>query len=137
VNVAAEQSKPQIFVASKLANHDDRDNKAASPAHNISEKSGSVKTEGERQSWAVQALATPDKSIAIDWLEKLKVKGYEPFVIKAELKGQTWYRVRAGRFHTRAEAESLRSALQSQEGLRDAFVTPTTKSETAIALNPQ
>jgi cell division septation protein DedD len=139
-NAAAERPKAEIFVASEPANHDSTggENKTALPAiqQKAAEKSERAKKEGDRNGWAVQAVATTDKRIAVDWLEKLKAKGYEPFLIKAELKGQTWYRVRAGHFHTRAEAEALRSALQLQEGLEDAFVAPATKSETVIALSP-
>jgi cell division septation protein DedD len=137
--IALEQ--PEIFVASELTNRDSvgREDKLALPGRRASaaEKSHSAYKERERNGWTVQALATIDRGIAVDCLERLKVKGYSAFVVQAEVNGQTWYRVRAGHFHTRAEAESLRETLQSQEGFRDAFIAASARSETVVALNPQ
>lgn len=139
--IVIEPPKPEIFVASELTNHDSigPENKMNLYAtkQKAGQKSQSAKNEEVRNVWSAQAMATTDKAFATDWMEKLKAKGYNAFVIKAELKGQTWYRVRAGHFHTRAEAESLRATLQSEEGFRDAFVAPSTKSETLIALKPK
>jgi cell division septation protein DedD len=139
--IAYEQPKPEIFVASELTTHDSisPENKMSLHAtkQKASQKSQSARKEEVQNVWAVQAMATTDKGFATDWMEKLKAKGYNAFVIQAELRGQTWYRVRAGNFHTRGEAESLRATLQSEEGFRDAFVAASTKSENLIALNPK
>jgi cell division septation protein DedD len=86
--------------------------------------------------WTVQAMATTDRRIASHWLDRLKAKGYEAFVVKAEIKGQTWYRIRAGHFSTVKEAETLRTALRSEERVQDAFIAANTEPETLIALNP-
>ncbi len=94
------------------------------------------KKQERRNGWTVQAMATTDKQIASHWLDRLKGKGYEAFVVKADIRGQTWYRVRAGHFGTPKEAETLRTALKSQEGFRDAFVAANTDPEIVIALNP-
>lgn len=86
-------------------------------------------------SWTVQALATPDKQIAIDWMQKLKVKGYDAFVMEAYVRGQVWHRVRVGNFSTRRDAEALRAALASTEGLREPFVARNDHSEPLLTLN--
>lgn len=101
-----------------------------------SQKPQMAKKAEPKNAWAVQAVATTDERIARDWMEKLKAKGYDAFVVKAEIKGQTWYRVRAGNFSARQEAEALRTTLQSKEGFPDAFVVGSTKSGILIALNP-
>jgi cell division protein FtsN len=44
-------------------------------------------------------------------------------VVQAEAKGQTFYRVRVGRFATREEAELVRESLALHDGYRDAFLT--------------
>jgi hypothetical protein len=44
-------------------------------------------------------------------------------VAHVEVKGHTYYRVRAGRFAGREDAESLRQSLLQQERYRDAYVT--------------
>lgn len=139
-SIAVQRSQPDAIVASELPKPDSAGAKKTLSVPAVQKKTVEKSAGAEKVSdagWTVQAIATTDKRIASDWLEKLKAKGYEPFVIKAEIKGRTWYRVRAGRFHTPAEGESLRSALQSQEGLRDAFIAPTTKSDAVIALSLQ
>jgi cell division septation protein DedD len=134
--------EPQIFIASEQAPDDDfarAESKSALPKAKQQRPQRPVlaKKEQRENAWAVQAMATPDRRIAIDWLEKLKARGYDAFLIDAEIKGQTWYRVRAGSFSTRQEAEALRKILQSKEGFGDAFVAGSTKSETLTALNPR
>jgi cell division septation protein DedD len=136
-NISAEPAKafaPE-FANDSLAQGE---NKTAMPAFHdkTPEESARAKKEGRQGAWAVQAIATTDKGIATAWLEKLRAKGYEPFVVETEVKGQIRYRVRAGHFSTRAEAESLREILKSRDGLSDAFVALTTKSETVVALSP-
>ena len=80
-------------------------------------------------------MATTDKQLANDWLQKLKAKGYDAFLVTADINGNTWHRLRIGAFETREEAESLRAALQMKDGFRDAFVTTNAKPPTTIALN--
>ena len=45
--------------------------------------------------------------------ETLKTKGYDGYVVEANVKGQTYYRVRVGRLPNREEAESTRQSLGS------------------------
>ena len=129
-------AQPEIFVASELTNRDSpgHENKAAFSATQPSTDKARVK-EREKSTWTVQAVTTTSKATAVDWLDKLKAKNYSAFVVKAEINGQTWYRVRIGQFQKKAEAESLRATLQTEEGFRDAFIAASTKSETLAALN--
>jgi len=80
------------------------------------------KPQSPTKAWSVQALATTDKQLADDWINKLKAKGYQAFVINADINGKTWHRVRIGSFETRQAAENLRAALKTNEGFRDAYV---------------
>jgi cell division septation protein DedD len=93
-----------------------------------------AKRELPANGWSVQAMATTDKQLANDWLQKLKAKGYQAFVVNADINGQTWHRVRIGAFETRQDAENLRLALKSKEGFRDAFVAGNDKAATTLAL---
>ena len=72
--------------------------------------------------WAVQVLATPDRGIATVWMEKLKAKGYDAFVVEANINGKIWHRVRLGNFKTSREAETLGALVRLKEGFHDAFV---------------
>lgn len=73
--------------------------------------------------WSVQISAAPGKDIADTLVQRLKANGYDGYVVQAEVNGQTYYRVRVGRFDAREEAESVRQSLARQEGYRDAYLT--------------
>jgi hypothetical protein len=73
--------------------------------------------------WSVQISAAPAKDIADHLVQQLIAKGYDGYMVRAELKGQTYYRVRVGHFAEREEAESMRQSLARQEGYRDAYLT--------------
>ena len=78
---------------------------------------------GLSKKWSVQISAAPAKDIADALVQRLKGNGYDGYVVQAEVNGQTYYRVRVGRFDTREEAESVRQSLARQEGYRDAYLT--------------
>ncbi|HEY2922995.1 MAG TPA: SPOR domain-containing protein, partial [Candidatus Binatia bacterium] len=86
----------------------------------IAHSSGSANL---NKKWSVQISATPAKDIAGTLVQRLKDKGYDGYVVQAEVKGQTYYRVRVGHFAAREEAESVRQSLARQEGYRDAYLT--------------
>jgi cell division septation protein DedD len=73
--------------------------------------------------WSVQISAAPAKDIADTLVQRLKAKGYDGYLVQAEVKGQTYYRVRVGHFDSREKAESARQSLALQEGYRDAYLT--------------
>jgi cell division septation protein DedD len=73
--------------------------------------------------WSVQISAERAKDIADTLLQRLKAKSYDSYMVQAEVKGQTYYRVRVGHFDAREEAESVRQSLARQEGYRDAYLT--------------
>jgi cell division septation protein DedD len=72
--------------------------------------------------WSVQISAAPAKDIADSLVQRLKAKGYDGYVVQANVNGQTYYRVRVGHFDGRQEAESVRQSLAGQEGYQDAFL---------------
>ena len=73
--------------------------------------------------WSVQISAAPAKDIADALVQRLKTKGYDGYSVQAEVKGQTYYRVRVGQFDTRERAESVRQSLLRQEEYRGAYLT--------------
>lgn len=81
-----------------------------------------AKKESLERVWTVQVKSSPDKKFADRWADRLKTKGYDAFVVDADVKGQTWYRVRVGHFAARQEAEALRTTLESKEGLSGSFL---------------
>jgi cell division septation protein DedD len=83
----------------------------------------SQSTDDVSKKWSVQISAAPGKAVADTLVERLKAGGYDSYVVKAEVKGQTYYRVRVGHFDAREEAESVRQSLARQESYRDAYLT--------------
>ena len=73
--------------------------------------------------WSVQISAAPAKDVADNLAQRLIAQGYNGYVAQAEVKGQTYYRVRVGPFDARENAESARQSLARQEDYRDAYLT--------------
>ena len=72
--------------------------------------------------WSVQISAAPARNIADALAQRLITAGYDSYVVQAEVKGQTYFRVRVGHFAAQGEAESLRQVLAGNEDYRDAFL---------------
>jgi len=74
--------------------------------------------------WTVQVNATTNPQQATDLARGLRGKGYDAYTVQAPMHGQTWYRVRVGRFPSKDKAKELEAKLKSSEGMENAYVTP-------------
>jgi cell division septation protein DedD len=74
--------------------------------------------------WTVQVNATTNPQQASDLARTLRTKGYDAYTVQAPMRGQTWYRVRVGRFPSRDKAKELETRLKNLEGLENAYATP-------------
>ena len=72
--------------------------------------------------WSVQVSATRDPRTADGVLRRLKAKGYDAFVLKVRLRGETFYRVRVGHYVSLEEAQVVVSRLRREPGVPEAFV---------------
>ena len=135
IDTAGERAKPNAegtparqdgavrFAATKTSGADEAGaQKLLGPSRTIpaADPSGSVNV-GKK--WSVQISAAPAKDVAENLAQQLIAKGYDSYVIQAEVKGQTYYRVRVGHFAEREAAESIRQSLARQEGYRQAYLT--------------
>ena len=68
-------------------------------------------------SWFVQVGSYPESKTAARIAKKLSDKGYDTFVVAADIHGKKYHRVRIGRLASRAEAEKLQRALRDKENL--------------------
>jgi cell division septation protein DedD len=84
---------------------------------------GVTRNRGKEGSWTVQLAANRDKALAEKQAADLKARGYDGYVVETEREGQTWFRLRVGRFVVRADADALREALEAREGYRTPFIT--------------
>jgi cell division septation protein DedD len=65
--------------------------------------------------WAVQVNAFPNEKDAMSLTKKLADKGYDAYMVSADIRGRTWYRVRVGRLASRDEAKGLLETLKTKE----------------------
>lgn len=74
--------------------------------------------------WTVQVNATTSEAEATAMARRLRAKGYDAYTVQAPQRGQTWYRVRVGRFTSMEQAKSMERRLHTAEGLTNAYVAP-------------
>ena len=119
---AATQNGPARFAAKRAAAADGARVQALLEPAKTSPITQSAGGDSSKK-WSVQISAAPAEDIADTLVQRLKASGYDGYVVRAEVKGQTYYRVRVGHFDAREEAELVRQSLTRQEGYRGAYLT--------------
>jgi general secretion pathway protein D len=72
--------------------------------------------------WTVQVAALNQTRDAEGVASKLKDKGYDAYVVAAEVKSKIWHRVRVGQGVNLGQAVELRNALRARESFDQAFI---------------
>lgn len=72
--------------------------------------------------WAVQVNATKSAKTAKRLITQLRLRGYKAYLVEVRLRGETWYRVRVGRFGTMEEATAMVVRLKNKERYPRAFL---------------
>jgi general secretion pathway protein D len=72
--------------------------------------------------WTVQVASLNQTRDAEGVADKLKGKGYDSYVVAAEVKSKIWHRVRVGQGVDLSEAFELRTRLKAQENFDQAFI---------------
>jgi cell division septation protein DedD len=72
--------------------------------------------------YTVEASPTRSRSEAEQVLSSLRRRGYEATLVEVERDGDTWYRLRVGRYLTAAQATEAMRRLRDVEGVTHAFV---------------
>lgn len=67
--------------------------------------------------FTVQVAAVESRSAADEMIDRLKRKGHPAYYYDVVIGGKTYYRVRCGRFLSRAEAEDYAALLAKKEGV--------------------
>jgi hypothetical protein len=72
--------------------------------------------------FTVEASPTRDRGAADTLLANLKGRGYQASVVSVRRDGDTWYRVRIGRYPTAEQASEAMRRLRERDGVAHAFV---------------
>jgi cell division septation protein DedD len=72
--------------------------------------------------WVVQVASFADGKDADLLAKRLRDKGYDVYVIAADVGGKTWHRVQVGELASQQQAVDLQKSLKSSEKLEQAFV---------------
>lgn len=92
---------------------------AATPAPEEPESAAAA----EEQEWAIQVASLRDRNLASEQAGILSARGLPVFIETAELGDQgTWYRVLAGTYATKAEAERVLAKLHEDSRFTASFV---------------
>jgi cell division protein FtsN len=73
--------------------------------------------------WVVQVKSTTDKQAADSLQVALAREGFPAFVVSAEVRNQTWHRVRVGRYSERSDAEAVAGRLDQRTDVESTWVT--------------
>jgi cell division septation protein DedD len=112
-------AEPEPSPPAGLARADDitRAAPVPSPAARIGERDV-----GSGRSWSVQVNATRDETTANGLVRRLQERGYNAYVVRVGIQGDTWYRVRVGRFPTMEAATAVVVRLKNEERYARAFL---------------
>jgi len=75
-----------------------------------------------KQAWTVQVASFAQEKDAESLARKLTQKGYDVYIIAAEVGGKTQHRVQIGELTSRQKAFELQQTLKASEKLDQAFI---------------
>ncbi len=92
------------------------------PAVPVSTPPAAAPAPPRKAGWTVEASPSRDRAEVETLLAGLKSRGYDARVVSVRRDGDTWYRLRVGRYATSAEASEVMRRLREREGVSHAFV---------------
>ena len=78
---------------------------------------------GLANGWVVQVKSTDDESEARTLQAELSRSGFPAFVVQADVRGSSVWRVRVGRYGAEADAQRVAAALSGRTDIGDTWVT--------------
>jgi septal ring-binding cell division protein DamX len=67
-----------------------------------------------QQPYSIQIDAVMDRQGARQMVQKLRAKGFQPYLVPTQVAGKTWYRLRVGHYATPAEAQAAEAKLHQE-----------------------
>jgi len=90
--------------------------------HTASTPPPAVPKSAGRGGYTVEASPTRSRSEADQLLAQLRRRGYDATIVQVERDGDTWYRLRVGRYPTSEQATDTMRKLRDVEGITHVFV---------------
>ena len=75
-----------------------------------------------RGGWTIQVNPTRDRGQAEDLQYRLRSRGYDAQLMRVQRDGDTWYRIRIGRYATPEQANEVMRRLREQDGVAHVYV---------------
>lgn len=105
--------------AETSANDEGEDNNApAAPVQPVHKRLASVNPATSSSSvghpYSIQIDAMMDYQGAQEMVQKLKAKGFQPYMVPTQVGGKTWYRLRVGHYATPADAQAAEAKLHQE-----------------------
>jgi cell division septation protein DedD len=96
----------------------------AKPSQTVSPSGKSAMTQSMPAEglWGVEVEMTRDEAAASSVARRLRAKEYETYIIRVERHGETWYRVRVGRFASLTQASGTAARLHREGITTQAFI---------------
>ena len=111
------QVAPQHAYALSVTRHPEKTSASA-----MSKPASAKEDLKSAQQWTVQVASMERKQDAEALASVLGAKGYDAYVVTADVNGKAWYRVRVGQSANLADASKLQKTLKMSEKLAAAYV---------------
>ena len=111
------QVAPQHAYALSVTRHPEKTSASA-----MSKPASAKEDLKSAQQWTVQVASTERKQDAEALAKVLGAKGYDAYVVTADVNGKAWHRVRVGQSANLADASKLQKTLKMSEKLAAAYV---------------
>jgi len=111
------QVAPQHAYALSVTRHPEKTSASA-----MSKPASAKEDLKSAQQWTVQVASMERKQDAEALASVLGAKGYDAYVVTADVNGKAWHRVRVGQSANLADASKLQKTLKMSEKLEAAYV---------------
>jgi DedD protein len=110
-------ANPQTAYALSVTRHPEK-----TPAATIPNPASEKLESKSLQQWTVQVASMDRQKDAEKLAGVLRSKGYDAYVIAADVDGKTWHRIRVGQSLSRADASKLQKILQVSEKFESSYI---------------
>ena len=114
---SSSSSAPSETADTSAGDETEDDNAPPAPAQPVHKRLASVNPSSPSSSghpYSIQIDAMMDYQGAQQMEQKLRAKGFQPYMVPTQLGGKTWYRLRVGHYTTPADAQAAEAKLHQE-----------------------